>query len=255
MKHLEMTTFFAVDKIEKLEETNSKLSKEVIRIGDLERSAKSDAEKIAGLEATISQLKEDLSERERANIREHSQMLSIIEKQSATIESLSYPVVLRDTIKKIDLKERIGRFLLFGTIGSYDFSWRFINLRLIFRNQYEGNIPASIIMIFNNVMSPQLKWPFEGRFKLTIIDRVNRYNSLVYESAVVKLQPEQESEQGFTLKEKYPSEFKIATIPRNLLLEEKFLTENRYIQFTLQIQEAEHVLLSMDTQSMKKELP
>ena len=59
MKHLEMTTFFAVDKIEKLEETNSKLSKEVIRIrvlekhtknimveiGDLERSAKSAAEK------------------------------------------------------------------------------------------------------------------------------------------------------------------------------------------------------------------
>ena len=39
MKHLEMTTFFAVDKIEKLEETNSKISKEVIRIGDLERSA------------------------------------------------------------------------------------------------------------------------------------------------------------------------------------------------------------------------
>ena len=39
IKHLEMTTRFAAVKIEKLEETNSKLSKEVIRIGDLERSA------------------------------------------------------------------------------------------------------------------------------------------------------------------------------------------------------------------------
>ena len=68
-KHLEMTTLFAVDKIENLEKT--------------------------------------LSERERANKKEHSQMLSIIEKQSATIESLSYPVVLRDTIKERDLKRNL----------------------------------------------------------------------------------------------------------------------------------------------------
>ena len=241
-KHLEMTTFFAVDKIEKLEGTVSQLEE------DLEKCA---VTKVANLEKTF----EDLSERERANTKEHSQMLSIIEKQSATIESLSYPVVLRDTIKERDLKESRGIFSMFIPIDSYDIAWRFINLRLIFGSQYKGNIPISIIMVYNKVMSPLAQWPFEGRFKLTIIDRVNRNNSLVYESAVVKLQPEQEPEQGFTLKEKYPSEFKIATLPRNLLLEEKFLTENRYIQFTLQIQEAEHVLLSMDTQSMKKELP
>ena len=260
MKHLEMTTFFAVDKIEKLEEknhrmlstieeleeTNSKLSKEVIRIGDLERSAKSAAEKIANLEKT-------LSERERAHTKEHSQMLSIIEKQSATIESLSYPVMLRDTIKERDILDRRSILRLIP-ICSYDFAWRFINLRLMFRNQYKGNIPVSIIMVFNNVMSPQLKWPFEGRFKLTIIDRINRNNSLVYESVVVKLQPQQLPGQGFTLNEKYPNEFEITRIPRDLF-EERFMTENREIQFTLQIQEVEHVLSSMDTQSMKKELP
>ena len=242
-KHLEMTTFFAVDKIEKLEETNSKLSKEVIRIGNLERSA---AEKIASLEKTLSEI-------ERANTKEHSQMLSIIEKQSATIESLSYPVVLRDTIKE--------RYKWRGWLPpscSYDFSWRSINLKVIFEDLSHFQslaIPVSIIMVFNKVMSPQLKWPFEGRFKLTIIDRVNINNSLVYESAVVKLQPKQLPEQGFTLKGKYPDRFEIATIPRDLLLEERFKTENRGTEFTLQIQEAEQVLLSMDTQNMKKELP
>ena len=236
MKHLEMTSLLAMDKIEKLEETNSKLSKEVIRIGELERGA---AEQIASLEETISQLKEDLSEREGANTKEHSQMLSIIEKQSATIESLSYPIVLRDTIKEID---KWRGWLT--PICSYDFSWRSINLKLVFKDLSHFQslaIPVSIIMLFNNVMSPQLKWPFEGRFKLTIIDRVNPDNSLVYESAVVKLQPQQEPKLGFRLKEEHPNEFKIATIPRNLLLEERFLTVNRYIQFTLQIQEAGNV--------------
>ena len=108
-KHLEMTSLLALDKIEKLEETNSKLSKEVIRIGDLERSAKSAAERIASLEKTM-------SERERAK------MLSIIEKQSATIESLSYPVVLRDTI----MERNIRRSWLSSSC-SYDISWQSIN--------------------------------------------------------------------------------------------------------------------------------
>ena len=61
-------------------------------------------------------------------------------------------------------------------------------------------------------------------------------------------------EQGFTLEEKYTSESEIATIPIDLLLEERFMTENRDPEFTLQIQEAGNVPFSMDTQSMKKEL-
>ena len=224
-KHLEMTSLLAMDKIEKLEETNSKLSKEVIRIGDLERSAKSAAEKIASLEKTLSEI-------ERAN-----------KKQSATIESLSYPVVLRDTIneRNIRIDKRRGIDYLLKPSSSYDFLWRSINLRLRFRYQDLAYVPVSITMVYNKIMSPQLKWPFEGRFKLTIIDRVNTNNSLVYESAVVKLQPKQEPEQGFILKEKHPNEFEIATISRDLLFVKRFLTESRDIQFTLQIQEAEHV--------------
>ena len=165
------------------------------------------------------------------------QMLNIIEKQSATIESISYPVVLRGTI---EIKEIDKRRNWLSIICSYDFSWRSINLKLIFRN-HSLAISASIIMVFNKVMSPLLKWLFEGRFKLTIIDRVNTNNSLVYESAVVKLQPEQKPELGFRLKEKYNSEFEIATILKGHLFEKRFLTENRYMEFTLQIQEAEHV--------------
>ena len=109
-------------------------------------------------------------------------------------------------------------------------------------------------MVFNKVTSPLAKWPFEGRFKLTIIDRVNTNNSLVYESAVVKLQPKQLPEQGFRLKEKHPDRFELVTIPRDLLLEDRFLTGNRDTEFTLQIQEDENVLSSMETLSMKKEL-
>ena len=118
-------------------------------------------------------------------------MLSIIEKQSATTKSLSYPVVLRDTIKRRELKKRSSVFSMLPAICSYDFAWQSIDLRLIFFNTFLVEISVSIIMLYNDVISPQLKWSFEGRFKLTIIDRVNRNNSLVYESAVVKLQPKQ----------------------------------------------------------------
>ena len=94
-------------------------------------------------------------------------------------------------------------------------------------------------MKFNKVMSSLAKWPFEGRFKLTIIDKIITNNSLVYESPVVKLQPKPEA--GFNLKERHPNQFDLATIPRYLLLEDRFRTEKRNIEFTLQTQEAEHV--------------
>ena len=82
-------------------------------------------------------------------------MLSIIEKQSATIESLSYPVVLRDTLQEIDLKE--GRSVLsnirrgwFAPIGSYDFAWRFINLTLIFGQSIFGSQYKEIYLLLYN---------------------------------------------------------------------------------------------------------
>ena len=220
MKHLEMTTFFAVDKIEKLEETNSKLSKEVIRIRELEKRTE-----------------DNMVEIEKTNKKQFFQMMDII-------ESLSYPVVLRDLITESNFNQNnfSSRIL---PLASYDISWRFINLSLMFGRGY----PVTIIMVYNKVMSPQLKWPFKGRFKLTIIDRVNRNNSLVYESAVVKLQPKQLPE----LKDYYPNEFEIARIPRDFLLEKRFRTQKGEVEFTLQIQEAENINL-LDS-IKKKEFP
>ena len=193
IKHLEMTTLFAVAKIEQSEETNR---------------------------------------------LQFSQMKHTIEEQSAIIESLLYPVVLRDRIKESDL---MGYwFLEVIPINRYEIPWRFINLILIFGESSLDSISVSITMEFNKVMSPLAKWPFEGRFKLTIIDRVNTNNSLVYETPVVKLQPKPEPEPVFKLKEQHPNRFEIATIPRHLL-EDRFSTGTGNVEFTLQIQEAEHV--------------
>ena len=86
-------------------------------------------------------------------------------------------------------------------------------------------------------MTPLLKWPFEGRFKLTIIDRVNPDNSLVYQSAVVKLRPKE----SIILPSEYPDRFELATIATNLLLQKRFRTEDGEVEFTLQIQEAENI--------------
>ena len=51
----------------------------------------------------------------------------------------------------------------------------------------------------------RLKWPFEGRFKLTIIDRTNECH--IFESRLVKLQPLSVPRKG----EKYPHEFTIVS--------------------------------------------
>ena len=192
-KHLEMTTLFAINEIERLKETNT---------------------------------------------LQFSQMKRTIEEQSAIIESLSYPVVLRDTIKEREMRTHWR--MRYSPIARFEISWRFINLKLIFGESSLDSITVSIIMEFNKVMSPLAKWPFEGRFKLTIIDRVNTNNSLVYESPVVKLQPKPRTEAVFKLKEQHPNQFEIATISRHLF-QERFRTEKGSIELTLQIQEAEHV--------------
>ena len=150
------------------------------------------------------------------------------------IESLSYPVVLRDIVKESDMMAKY-----FHRIARFETSWRFINLILVFDYLSRYSILVSIMMGFNKVMSPLAKWPFEGRFKLTIIDGVNTNNSLVYESPVVKLQHTPITEQGFYMREHH-NKCEIVRIPIHLL-EERFRTEKGNMEFTLQIQEAEYV--------------
>ena len=179
-KHLEMTTFFAVDKIEKLKE-------------------------------------------------KHSQMSSII-------ENLSYPVVLRDKLTFLYLEGTLISRLLSFFLARYCFSWQSIILRLKFGRPIQEVIPICIMIVYNKVMTPLLKWLFEGRFKLTIIDRVNTNSSLVYQSAAVKLRPEE----SIILPSEYPNRFELATIATNLL-QKRFRTEDGEVEFTLQIQEAENI--------------
>ena len=211
IKHLEMTTLFAVAKMEQSEEANTKLSKEVNRLTD------------------------KIEQSEEINKLQLSQMKRTIEEQSAMIESITYPVVLRDRIQKSDLRgHRSIRYIPFAR---FETSWRFINLILTFSCSSRDSIPVSITMEFNKVMSPLAKWPFEGRFKLTIINRVNTNNSPVYESPVVKLQPKPEPEQGFNLKEQHPNQCYLARIPKNLIFGDRFRTESGHTEFVLQIQE------------------
>ena len=207
--------------------------KEVIKRCEMEEHTKTN--EIKHLEMTTLFA---VNEIERLRIQ-FSQMNNVIERQSAIIENLTYPVVLRDTIKESDSNLKRSIFRRYQ-ITRIEISWRFINLILKFDYSSRDSIPVSITMEYNKVMSPLAKWPFEGRFKLTIIDRVNTNNSLVYESPVVKLQPTPEPEQGFNLKEQHPNQFEIALIPKNLL-EDRFRTEKGEIELTLQIQEAEYV--------------
>ena len=229
IKHLEMTTLFAVAKMEQSEEANTKLSKEVNRLTD------------------------KIEQSEETNKLKFSKMERTIEEQSAIIESLSYPVVLRDRTQESDMKVN-----WFRRIARFETSWRFIKLTLLFDHSSRYSIPVSISMKFNKVMSPLANWPFEGRFKLTIIDKVNTNNSLVYESPVVKLQPkpEPEPEQGFNLKEQHPNQFELARIAKNLISGDRFKTKNGHTEFVLQIQEYQKVgILHPTITLIMKELP
>ena len=181
---------------------------------------------------------------EEANTKQFSQFMSII-------ESVTYPIVLREQFKE--------RYLEFRTIfshhamGKFEISWRFINLQLSFENKWKKSIfTISVVMEYNKVMSPLAKWPFEGRFKLTLIDKTNANSSLVYETLVVKLQPQQIPEYGFKLKEQHPSMLEIASFPTKLLSEDRFRKESGEIEFTLQIQEAEHTRMQAQMTALNK---
>ena len=213
-KHLKMTTLFAVDEMGRLKETMRK---------------------------QFSQMNNMIEEQSIT-----------INKQSAIIESLSYPLVFRNRIKQRDVfKERSFIDQLF-TLAKFEISWRFLNLLLIFGNSSEETIPVTIVMKYHPVMSKLAGWPFEGRFKLTIADRVDTNNSLVYESNIEKLKPDQF---GFISREEYPDRFELATIPKSFLLEDRFITEEGEIGITLHVQEAEHFrILGHTTQKKSSNL-
>ena len=169
------------------------------------------------------------------------QMGKKVIRMTKTLEQLCYPTVLRDFISNTVFRK--SRFYLF--MGPcFNVTWRFYNLRLKFYTTISSFV--TIVMEYDTNRSPLAKWPFEGRFKLTFIDKIDIHKSLVYESAVVKLRPKHDS--FAKAKDTYPDSLKLVEMPDGLFMKDKFLTENE-ISFILQIQEIEDILIM---ESMEK---
>ena len=202
-------------------------------------------------------------EMKRCELEDHEKVNEIVHLQSSTLftvskmeemekkiitmtnalEHLSYPTVLRDFIS-VRSFERKTIPLLPGPC--FTVIWRLFHFRLISLLQGGEGISLLITMDYDSKRSPLVKWPFVGRFKLTFIDRIDMHKSLIYESAVVKLRPKHES--FAVAKDTYPDNVKLAYIQRDLLLHDRFISENG-VAFTLQIQEAEDILI---LESMEK---
>ena len=162
-----------------------------------------------------------------------------------TLEKLSYPTVFRDSVHKDSFQlEGFALKYMFRPPIRFTVRWKLFDLRLNFKKSESNIISITITMRYDTKRSPLAKWPFEGRFKLTLIDRINVHESLVYESAVVKLRPEHQS---FN-EDEYPDNLKLAEIPTNIFLENRFATEDK-IAFTIQVQETEDILIM---ESMEK---
>ena len=214
IKHLEMGTFFAADEIGQLKETNSRLT-----------------ERIEQQERTILMLTEELERQERTI----SQQKGTLEK---VIQSLTYPVVLRDNIHESYL----------GTTGYYyftqpestrkQFSWQSHKLELQFK--YTGRDTDTIFVLIRMANGGSMEWlqrdACKSGFKLTIIDRVNTNNSLIYEMPVMQL------------KEQSRYELEITSIPKILLFEKRFRGWFGEIEYILQIQDLELIRILNQSQ-------
>ena len=136
IKHLEMSTLFALHEIGRLNETNSKLSKEVQLL----------TKKLELHESAISQLKGTL-DRDKA--------------------SPSYPVVLRKMFNVRDVRESEIKWeaspVHFIPQNRLEFDWKSHKMMLLFSHLYEEFIP---VYIYNTTISLLEDVFFEGRFKL-----------------------------------------------------------------------------------------
>ena len=137
IQHLEYTSLFAISEIEQLKQTNIQLTE--ANIQQNETNEQQHETNIQLMEGKI-----HLSER-----------VSILENR---VERLSYHIILRD-----EVTEGIP----------YTVNWRSMEIRVQFYcNQHNGLlVHVSVMDVY--MKNPFSKWPFEGRFKLTIIDRMN----------------------------------------------------------------------------------
>ena len=230
--HLQSTTLFAVCKMEEMEKKVQQMGKKIVS-SDIVIQTSND--KIQQMEETILQLNNDKTSNREFNEMEKS-LVSVVK----ALERLSFPTVLRGFIHKDYFLDESLFFLTSPLSTHSTVCWRLFNLCLKVLSLKNGNISITIIMDYDTKRSPLAKWPFEGRFKLTLIDRIDIHKSLVYESAVVKLRPKHES--FHRAKYTYPDNLVLAEIPANIFLADRFATENK-VAFTLQVQETEDILI------------
>ena len=192
MQHFESASIFAICEMEELKQTNIQQT--------------------------------EMIEQQIKTIEQLTKRVKTLENQ---VEKLSYPAILRDEFvipRSIPLSPSSIPIL------STKVNWKFLKIRVEFKysndNQY---ITVSVIMENEDPKAPLAKWPFEGRFKLTIIDK-NEPN--IYESQLMQLQPRNVSKD----KGRYLSEFVIAEIPYEDLHDGRYYSGKKF-EFNLQIQE------------------
>ena len=162
--------------------------KKINQIQHLEYTSLFAISEIEQLKQTNIQLTEANKQLTKANKQQHetniqlNRRVNILENQ---VEGLSYHIILRDEV----------------TDGNtYTVNWRSMKMKVKFYcSQFNGLVVHVIVMdvYMKNLLA---KWPFEGRFKLTIIDRTNECH--IYKSDLVKLQPRDIPRYG----EEYPHE-------------------------------------------------
>ena len=141
------------------------------------------------------------------------------------VDMSTHPIILCD---EIDIPATLtdASFLVFKQVD-----WR-CKLNVGFEHTRNNKFIIVFVRMENeNNKAPPAKWPFVGRFKLTVIDK--KYKSSIYVSDLTKLQPKN------VLKDKgrYASEFTIVDIPYEHSRGFFFYTK---LKFILQAQEIEN---------------
>ena len=196
IQHLESKSIFADREMEELKQTNKQLT----------------------------EMNMHLTKRNNQITETNKQLTGRVITLGNEVDMSSYPIILCDEIS-IPLFNINSPFLVIRKVH-----WRrkiSVGFEHIKNNKF---ISVSVRMENENTKAPPAKWPFQGRFKLTVIGK--KYKSYIYESRLTKLQPEN------VLKHKgrYASEFVIAEIMFEHFQGDSIFSDRR-IKFILQIQE------------------
>ena len=273
IKHLRSTTQFAINKMEEMEmkiDSSDNIIQQIKKESDntileLQEKIKYSENKIQQMEKKIASSDKLMKQMEQkigfSDIEIHkigkinevfekyidhnipTKVISELEEKVTTItknmDKLLYPIVLRYTFKMDSL-------LLGEPTCKITCSWSPYKIHVLLLINKDSEISVAIKMENDNTIATY----FEGRFKLTIYDRKDTTNSLIYETPVTKLQFQdshrssihENSSKERSPRKQHTPELVIANVPQELLFDERFITNNEAL-FTLQIQHAEDCMI------------